>query len=77
MVRLQLRQLKPGVSRARGEADRFLSLLSEYKKAPRVTRDRLRLQTFERVLPNVQVYVLDNPPGEKPAHIKIIDTTRQ
>ncbi|UCG16472.1 MAG: FtsH protease activity modulator HflK [Phycisphaerales bacterium] len=65
------------VNRARGDADRFVSVLAEYVKAPRVTRDRLWLQTFETVLPRVRVYVLDNREGEAPANIKIIDATGQ
>lgn len=38
------------VLRANGDRARFLSLLEEYQKAPRVTRDRLHLETIERVL---------------------------
>ena len=61
----------------RGDADRFVSVLTEYLKAPRVTRDRLWLQTFETVLPRVRVYVLDNREGETPANITIIDAPGQ
>jgi modulator of FtsH protease HflK len=39
------------VNRARGEADRFQRLLTEYKKAPAVTRRRLHLETMAEVLP--------------------------
>jgi len=61
------------VSRARGEADRFLNLLAEYQRAPGVTADRLRLQTFEKVLANIRKVIVDNKPGEKPTRIRIID----
>ena len=61
------------VGRARGESDRFLSLLAEYRKAPRVTRDRLRLQAFERILPRVRVRVLDDKPDDPPTHLRIIE----
>jgi membrane protease subunit HflK len=35
---------------AQGEADRFLKLLKEYEKAPRVTRERLYLETMEAIM---------------------------
>lgn len=47
------------VLRAQGDAERFLALLSEYRAAPDVTRDRLYLETVERVLPGTQKFVLD------------------
>lgn len=61
------------VSRARGEADSFLNLLAEYRRAPGVTENRLRLQTFEKVLAKVRKVIVDNKPGETPAKIRIID----
>jgi regulator of protease activity HflC (stomatin/prohibitin superfamily) len=41
------------VLRAEGEADRFNSILAEYKKARGVTRERLHLETMERILGRV------------------------
>jgi len=43
------------ILRARGEADRFLSVLKEYNKAKDVTRNRLYLETMERVLQNPEM----------------------
>ncbi|MFQ5805505.1 MAG: FtsH protease activity modulator HflK [Phycisphaerae bacterium] len=63
------------VSRARGETDRFLNLLVEYRRAPDVTADRLRLQTFEKVLAKVRKVIVDNKPGEEPTRIRIIDVS--
>jgi len=40
------------IRRSKGEADRFLSVLEEYNKAKDVTRQRLYLETMERVLSN-------------------------
>jgi len=40
------------VDRARGEAQRFGKLLTEYERAPEVTRKRLYLETMEAVLGN-------------------------
>lgn len=41
------------VLRATGDAERFKSVVAEYKKAPRVTRERLYLESVERVLNGV------------------------
>ena len=46
------------ILRARGDAARFSSVLAEYKKAPGVTRERLHLETMERVLPEVEKVIL-------------------
>jgi membrane protease subunit HflK len=40
-------------NRARGEAERFIALHSEYRKAPDVTRRRMYLETMAEVLPQV------------------------
>jgi modulator of FtsH protease HflK len=41
------------VNRARGEADRFSSLYTEYIKAPDVTKKRIYFETMERLLPKL------------------------
>jgi membrane protease subunit HflK len=47
-------------NRALGETSRFLALLTEYRKAPEVTRQRLYLETLEKILPQLEeVYVMD------------------
>jgi len=48
------------ILRARGDAARFNSVLAEYKKAPGVTRERLHLETMERVLPEVEKVILES-----------------
>jgi membrane protease subunit HflK len=45
--------------RARGDADRFERVLVEYRKAEAVTRDRLYLETIDRVLPKTRTVILD------------------
>jgi membrane protease subunit HflK len=42
-----------------GEAERFLKLLSEYERAPAVTRERLYIETIERVLRSSRKVLLD------------------
>lgn len=47
------------VNRARGEAGRFSSILTEYRNAPDVTRRRLYLEMIDQVLPRAgQVYIM-------------------
>lgn len=49
------------VNEARGDADRFTAVLTEYLKAPEVTRQRLYLETMQEVLPQIQrKVILDN-----------------
>jgi len=45
---------------AQGEAARFLSVLAEYEKAKEVTRERLHLETAERVLPEIDKLIVDS-----------------
>jgi membrane protease subunit HflK len=52
------------VNEAQGEASRFSAVLTEYEKAPEVTRKRLYLETMERVLGDVDKIILDQPTGE-------------
>lgn len=47
------------IAEAQGETARFLNLLSEYKKAPEVTRKRLYLETVEKVMENSSKVMVD------------------
>ncbi|MGH8069331.1 MAG: FtsH protease activity modulator HflK [Candidatus Entotheonellia bacterium] len=51
------------IANAAGEAQRFASRLAAYKNAPAVTRTRLYLEAVERVLPNVQKFLLSPEVG--------------
>ncbi len=44
---------------ASGETGRFLALAREHARAPRVTEQRLYLETLERLLPGLETYVVD------------------
>ncbi len=48
------------VNEAEGEASRFSAVLTEYQKAPEVTRKRLYLETMERVFSSVDKVILDD-----------------
>lgn len=48
------------INHAKGEAERFKALVKEYRKAPKVTQQRLYLETMDKVLPLVEeLYVID------------------
>ena len=51
------------VNEATGEASRFTAVLTEYRKAPEVTRKRLYLETMEEVLGGVDKIILDGSAG--------------
>ena len=48
------------IADAEGEAARFEALLTEYQKAPRVTRDRLYIEAVEQVYRNSNKVILDS-----------------
>jgi len=51
------------VNRAKGDVARFVALVSVYKLSPGVTRQRLFLETMERVLPDVKSIVVASEDG--------------
>lgn len=51
------------VSRAQGDASRFKQVLSEYSKAPQVTRDRMYLDTMQQVFQNTTKVLVDQKAG--------------
>ena len=49
------------VNRAQGDANRFLAIWKEYKRAKDVTRKRMYIETLSKVLPKVgKIYVVDS-----------------
>ena len=48
------------VIRAQGDAERFLKILAEYDKAKAITRDRLYLESVERIMPTMEKFILDS-----------------
>lgn len=47
------------VIRAQGDAEKFLKILTEYQKAKEVTRDRLYLESVERIMPTMEKFILN------------------
>ncbi|MFN3609668.1 MAG: FtsH protease activity modulator HflK, partial [Hyphomonas sp.] len=54
------------VADASGEASRFDQIYEEYRKAPRVTRERMYLETMERVLERSDKLLIDQSSGAVP-----------
>lgn len=51
------------VAQAEGDAERFQSVLSEYEKAPQVTRDRMYIDAMQQVYSNVTKVLIDSRSG--------------
>ena len=52
------------ISRAKGEADRFTKLVTEYRKAPDVTRERLYLETMQDVYSSTSKVLVSGKEGQ-------------
>jgi membrane protease subunit HflK len=48
------------IATAQGDSDRFRKIVTEYVKAPAVTRDRLYLETMQQVFTNVSKVMVDS-----------------
>ncbi|MFJ3446642.1 FtsH protease activity modulator HflK [Pseudomonas sichuanensis] len=52
------------IARAKGEADRFTKLVTEYRKAPEITRQRLYLETMQEVYSNSSKVLVATKDGQ-------------
>ena len=59
------------VAAAEGETDRFLRVLTEYQKAPEVTRERLYLETVESVIAKSSKVLMDVEGGNNLVYLPI------
>jgi membrane protease subunit HflK len=59
------------IAEAIGNATRFQALLQEYQKAPEVTRSRIYLDSMEKILPKVKLYVIDSQGGRVPINLRV------
>ena len=59
------------IARAEGEASRFEQLLIEYKRAPKVTRERLYIDAIESVFSNTNKVLIDNDNGNSLMYLPI------
>lgn len=49
------------VNRAKGDAQRFQDMLVSYKKAPQITKDRMYIETLEKVLSRLDTITVVDP----------------
>ena len=56
---------------AQGESERFLKVLAEYNKAPKVTRERLYLEAMESVMANSNKVMIDVKKGNSLMYLPI------
>ncbi|MEK6748548.1 MAG: FtsH protease activity modulator HflK [Pseudomonadota bacterium] len=59
------------IAQAEGEAERFERLLTEYRKAPEVTRKRMYLEAMEGVMSNTNKVVIDVKKGNNMIYLPL------
>lgn len=68
------------VAQAQGDAQRFRSVLTEYQKAPQVTRDRMYTDTMQQVYSNVTKVLIESRQGSNLLYLpldKLMQITAQ
>ena len=68
------------VAQAQGDSQRFRSVLTEYQKAPQVTRDRMYIDTMQQVYGNVTKVMVESRQGSNLLYLpldKIMQMTGQ
>src|SRR5271170_6089727 len=63
------------VAEATGQTSRFLQVYDQYKKAPEVTRERMYLETMERVLGASDKTIIDTGPQAGPGVVPSLPLT--
>jgi membrane protease subunit HflK len=64
------------VAEAKGQASRFSQVYEQYKKAPDVTRQRIYLETMERVLGGTDKTIIDTGGQSSPGVVPYLPLTR-
>ncbi len=65
------------VANAEGEAERFEKLLTEYRKAPQVTRERLYFETVQEVMENSSKVMIDVDGGNNLLYLPLDKIVQQ
>ena len=65
------------IAKAEGEASRFSQLLTEYSRAPEITRKRLYFETMESVLARTGVVLMDNENANSLMYLPIDQLMKQ
>lgn len=59
------------VAQAEGDSQRFLSILPEYQKAPKVTRERMYIDTMQDIYSHVNKIIIDSRAGSNLLYLPI------
>ncbi len=65
------------MEQARGDVAQFDAIYSEYVKSKDITRDRLMIETLEKVLPNVQIYIMQENEGSNTVKYLPLDQVKK
>ncbi|MHB8454980.1 MAG: FtsH protease activity modulator HflK [Acidiferrobacterales bacterium] len=65
------------IARAEGDARRFSQVVTQYDRAPAVTRERMYLDTMEKVLSNTTKIFVDLPHGNNVIYLPLDKIVRQ
>ncbi len=65
------------IAKAEGESERFNQLLTEYNKAPKVTRERLYIDAIESVMQNSSKVLVDIEGGNNMMYLPLDKITQQ
>ncbi|WP_422485367.1 FtsH protease activity modulator HflK [Gudongella sp. DL1XJH-153] len=65
------------IEQARGDVAQFDAIYSEYVNNKDITSDRLMIETLEQVLPDVQIYVMQENQGSSTVKYLPLDQVRQ
>lgn len=65
------------IARANGEGERFVQVLTEYEKAPEVTRKRLYIETMEEVFSSTNKIIIDQEGGNNMMYLPLDQIMKQ
>jgi modulator of FtsH protease HflK len=65
------------VAEAKGQVSRFNQIYEQYKKSPQVTRERMYLETMERVLGGTDKFILDSGSNAVVPYLPLNELTGQ
>lgn len=65
------------IEQARGDVAQFDAIYSEYVNNKEITRDRLMIETLERVLPDVQIYIMQENEGSNTVKYLPLDQVKK
>ena len=64
------------ISTAQGDASRFRQVLTEYEKAPQVTRERIYLDTMQQILGSTSKVIVDQKGGQNLLYLPLNEIMR-